>query len=108
MLQLSARAYALDQWLKAHIGRPYTIILGVSLAAGIAATAGNLTQLLGRSVVPSIPTVAGLLATGVVQAALLINQLAQLHEYRRYVRERRAVRREQQAARKAVRNDERE
>ena len=29
--QISAWAFALDQWLKEHIGRPYTIILGSSL-----------------------------------------------------------------------------
>jgi len=103
MLQFSAWAYALDQWLKAHLGRPYTIILGSSLVAGIGATAGNLGRLFDQPVTPSIDSVVALLGAGLVQVVLLVNQLAQLHEYRQVVRERRAARREQKAARKAAR-----
>jgi hypothetical protein len=103
MWQFSAWAYELDQWLKAHLGRPYTIILASSLGAGIAAAGANLGQLFSKPVTPSIASVATLLGAGLVQVALLINQLAQLHEYRQFARERRAARREARAARKAAR-----
>jgi len=102
--QVSTWAYALDQWLKAHLGRPYTIILASSLGAGIAAAAANLGRLFDKPVTPSITSVAALVGAGVIQVVLLINQLAQLHEYRQFARERRAARREAKAARKASRD----
>jgi hypothetical protein len=104
MWQISARAFALDQWLKAHLGRPYTIILASSLGAGIAAAAANLGRLFEQPVTPSITSVVTLLGAGAIQVVLLINQLAQLHEYRQFARERRAARREVKAARKAARD----
>ena len=104
MWQLGAWAYALDQWLKAHLGRPYTIVLASSLGAGIAAAAANLGRLFEQPVTPSITSVATLAGAGVIQVALLINQLSQLYEYRQSVRERRAARREAKAARKSAQN----
>jgi hypothetical protein len=103
MWKLSARAYEFDQWLKARLGPPYTTILASSLGMGIVAAATNLGQLFSKPVTPSIASVATLLGAGVIQVVLLINQLAQLHEYRQFARERRAARREARAARKAAR-----
>ncbi|HUO12250.1 MAG TPA: hypothetical protein VMU37_05785, partial [Caulobacteraceae bacterium] len=92
--------FALDQWLKEHIGRPYTIILGSSLATGIVVTAQNLTHLLSGPNKPSLANLGVILGTGLVQVALLINQLAQFHEFRQYVRDQRAARKAGRAARK--------
>jgi hypothetical protein len=107
MWRISAWAYALDQWLKARLGPPYTTILASSLGMGIVAAAAKLGQLFSKPVTPSIAAVAALLGAGALQVVLLINQLAQLHEYRQLVRERRAARREARAARRAAREAER-
>jgi len=83
-LRLLEGAYRLDAWLKERVGRPYTAILGVGLTLSIAATTQNLSDAIehGRS-----PVV--LAGTVVFEVALLINQLAQFHEYREHVRARR-------------------
>ena len=93
------RAYEIDQWLKAHVGRLYTTILASSLGMGIVASFGVVAHAFGANV----STKAGLVALGAaaVQAALLVNQLAQLHEYRQQARERRAARRERKAQKRA-------
>ena len=74
---ITSGAYDLDQWLKAHVGRVYTIVLASSLGMGIAASTTVIVRALGHG----FPTKEGLAALGAaaVQAVLLVNQLAQLH-----------------------------
>ena len=101
--EITAGAYALDQWLKAHVGRLYTMVLGSCLVLGIIAALRNLEQTFGSAASLSAGNASALVGAVVVQLALLINQLAQLHEYRQAARERRAARRERRAAAKAER-----
>ena len=98
-------AFQFDAWLKQHIGRPYTIILGISLGIGISANASALEKVFENPAPPSADSLIGLIGAALVQTALLINQLAQLHEYRQYARQRRAERKELKAARKAAKSD---
>ena len=77
-------AYELDAWLKQRLGRPYTAILGVGLTLGIIATVKSLKVAIETGHNPYV-----LAGTVVFEAALLINQLAQFHEYRQHVRARR-------------------
>ena len=86
-------AWRLDRWLKQHLGRPYTLILGASLVLGISAELRNLSQALG-----STSDVARGALTVLIQFALLVNQLAQLHAYRHARRRFRAARRKPTAA----------
>ncbi len=97
---ISTAAYELDKWLKMRVGQLYTQILGAGLVLGIIASAHNLTQAFA-----STTDIAGSLASGAFQVALLINQLAQLHEYRSARRERRAARRARKAAAKSGKPD---
>ncbi len=85
-------AWRLDEWLKARVGRLYTWILASSLVAGIVASGTNISHAL------SSRSLAVEAATVVVQVALLVNQLAQLHGYRQAARERRAARKAAKAA----------
>ena len=97
-------AFQFDAWLKQHIGRPYTIVLGISLGIGISANVRSLEQMIESPAPPSADRLVALVGTALVQMALLINQLAQLHEYRQYVRQRRAERKELKAARQAAKD----
>jgi hypothetical protein len=81
-------AHALDHWLKLRVGRIYTGLLVIGLVGGIIASVNGLSQ--------AVHSERGLAATAgivVFQLALLINQLAQFHEYREAVRIRRESRR---------------
>lgn len=78
----------LDAWLREHLGRPYLAILGVGLVFGIIATFGELGH--------EISSGASILKLGFLiafQVALLINQLAQFHDYREERRQRREAKR---------------
>lgn len=76
---------ALDAWLREHLGRPYLAALGVGLVLGIIATVRDLVDDIGSE------SVLKLLLFVVFQAALLVNQLAQFHDYRRERQERKAA-----------------
>jgi Zn-dependent protease with chaperone function len=81
-------AHWLDAWLKAHLGRLYNLILGLGLGLGISAAIASLEKEVGQG--EGAWKLAGLIA---FQALLLLNQLAQLREFRADVRARRAERR---------------
>lgn len=74
ILKLSS---ALDAWLREHIGRPYLAALWVGLILGIIAAFQDLLKDLGRH-----DNVLKLSLFIAFQAALLVNQLAQFHDYR--------------------------
>jgi hypothetical protein len=80
-------AHWLDAWLKLHLGRLYNVILGLGLGLGISAAVNSLAKELGQGA--SVWKLAGLIG---FQALLLLNQLAQLREFREDVRARRAAR----------------
>ncbi len=80
-------AHWLDAWLKARLGRVYNTVLGLGLGLGIGALITNLQKELGAGV--DMWKVAGLIA---FQLVLLLNQLAQLRDFREERRRRRAVR----------------
>lgn len=85
-------ASALDAWLREHIGRPYLAALWVGLILGIIAAFQDLLKDLGRH--DSVVKLSLFIA---FQAALLVNQLAQFHDYREErlrQREARALRRQ--------------
>ena len=88
-------AYEADAWLKSRLGRPYTAILGAGLSLGIVATIKSLAAAIQTGRDPL-----ALVATVVFEAALLINQLAQFHEYRQQTRARRRERAEARRRRK--------
>jgi hypothetical protein len=83
----------LDTWLKANVGWPYNTLLGIALGTGIGATVEKVQHELAS---PKNLAVLGVVL--VFQVALLINQLAQLHQFRE---ERRARREARRARRKA-------
>ena len=76
---------ALDAWLREHLGRPYLAALGVGLVLGIVATVRELAEDIGSESVLKLSLFVAF------QAALLVNQLAQFHDYRRERKERRAA-----------------
>jgi hypothetical protein len=78
-------AYRLDAWLKDKVGRPYTMILGVGLILGIAQTVRSIEAAWRSNHSPLL-----LAGTLFFELALLLNQFAQLHEYREHSRRRRA------------------
>ena len=81
-------AHWLDAWLKEHLGRVYNVVLGMGLGLGISAAVNSLTKELGAGV--GAWKLAGLIA---FQAVLLLNQLAQLRDFREERRLRREARR---------------
>jgi len=89
-------AHWLDDWLKAHLGRLYNMVLGVGLGLGISAAITSLHKEIGQGL--GAWKLAGLIA---FQALLLLNQLAQLRDFRNDVRARRA---ERKAARRTGAN----
>ena len=82
-------AHWLDAWLKAHLGRLYNGVLGLGLGLGLSAAITSLQKELGEGA--GVWKVAGLI---VFQLLLLLNQLAQLREFRDDIRRRRQARRE--------------
>jgi hypothetical protein len=84
---VATAAWTIDQWLKEHLGRPYTVILTIGLVAAISANVQGIESKIehGGSLIAVTLNV-------VVDAILLVNQLAQLHEYRQARREQRAAR----------------
>ena len=81
-------AHRIDAWLRDHVGRPYTVILAIGLVYGIVASV--------RTLIHDAETrldVFKLVVAVLFQIALLINQLAQFHEYREERAARRARRR---------------
>jgi hypothetical protein len=80
-------AHWLDAWLREHMGRAYTATLGVGLVIGIIATLDGLGAAVHSGV--SVFKIAGVV---LFQTGLLINQLAQFHDYRQERRQRRAAR----------------
>jgi hypothetical protein len=81
-------AHWLDAWLKRHLGRVYNLVLGLGLGLGITAAVNTLTKELGQGA--NVWKLAALIG---FQALLLLNQLAQLRDYRQDIRARRAARR---------------
>ncbi len=86
-------SHALDAWLREHLGRPYLAILGIGLVLGIIATIGELGE-----EISSGSNVVKLLFLAAFQVALLVNQLAQFHDYREERRQRREAKRSAAAA----------
>jgi hypothetical protein len=86
----------LDDWLKARLGRPYNTALGIALGLGIAASVKSIDLAFHAKLV-SWDTLAILAATVLFQLVLLINQLAQLHDFREETRQRRAERQAKRA-----------
>jgi lysozyme family protein len=80
-------AHWLDAWLKKHLGRLYNLVLGAGLGIGISAAITLLQKELAEGV--GAWKIGGLIG---FQALLLLNQLAQLREFRDHVRARRAAR----------------
>ena len=80
-------AHWLDAWLKQHLGRIYNAILGLGLGLGISAAVNTFAKEIGQGA--NVWKLAGLIG---FQAVLLLNQLAQLREFRETVRARRAAR----------------
>ncbi|HZK98430.1 MAG TPA: hypothetical protein VFC47_00895 [Caulobacteraceae bacterium] len=70
-------AHWLDTWLRDHLGRAYTATLGAGLVIGIIATVHGLASSFATTT-----NVLKIIAVAAFQLALLINQLAQFHEYR--------------------------
>ncbi|HLK26514.1 MAG TPA: hypothetical protein VKT30_17800 [Caulobacteraceae bacterium] len=85
-------AWRLDQWLKAKVGRTYSVLLTVVLITGIVANVRTVLRDMA-----STGNVAAFAVTTLVYLVLIVNQLAQLHEYRQEAR----ARREERKARKA-------
>jgi hypothetical protein len=84
---LANGAWRLDQWMKAHVGRTYTVILTVGLVASVSA---NVRQV--EAAVSHAGNLAVIALTVVLDLILIVNQVAQLHEYRQARRERKAER----------------
>jgi hypothetical protein len=95
MLTMTTRyAHWLDLWLHKHIGRPYEGILSIGLGLSIVASVTSLSHIVAAG---GSGLEGGVIKTGgivVFQAALLINQLAQLDEHRARRRRRRIRARE--------------
>jgi hypothetical protein len=87
-------AHWLDLWLRRHAGRPYTTILAIGLVLSIGASATSLGQTIGVGGAGMKGDVTKTVAVVILQAALLINQLAQLDEGRARRRRRRMLTRE--------------
>ena len=80
-------AWKLDRLLNRRIGAPYRIVLSIGLAVSITASWKSLV-----TTFHSATNVLVIVATVVFQAALLVNQLAQVHQRRRARDRRRALR----------------
>jgi Na+-driven multidrug efflux pump len=88
---ITGLAWRIDQFLRAHIGWPYRWILSVGLTIGLSQSATTIGQAFNTRTFASLQTGAIAVASALFQAALLINQLAQVSEMRRERLERRAA-----------------
>ncbi|MEJ0066012.1 MAG: hypothetical protein WDM85_11835 [Caulobacteraceae bacterium] len=105
LTKLTRYAHWLDLWLRKHLGRPYETILAIGLVLSIVASVTSLTQIVGVGGAAMKGDIAKTASVVVFQAALLINQLAQLDEHR--ARRRRRRLREQEKGRVAAAGAER-
>jgi hypothetical protein len=80
-------AWRIDLFLKERLGWPYRMLLAIGLMVGLSQSASTLTKAIG-----SPTNIAATVVTVVFQAALLINQLAQVNQWRHEQRLRRARR----------------
>jgi len=85
-------AQAIDLWLKAHVGRPYTYLLVAGLITGIGATVRQVEDAVGHP-----GDMSKIVLTVAFDSVLVINQLAQLHEYAELRRTRRRAAKDQQS-----------
>src|SRR5277367_2036514 len=92
--KLTRYAHWLDLWLRKHLGRPYETILAIGLVLSIGASVTNLSQIVGAGGAGMKGDIAKTAGIVIFQAALLINQLAQLDEHRARRRRRRMRARE--------------
>ena len=81
-------AWRLDRWMQRQFGTPYRVVLSIGLVASISAT----WEALAKSI-HSTTNIAVTIATVLFQTALLINQLAQMHQRRRARVRRQALKR---------------
>jgi hypothetical protein len=89
LTKLTRYAHWLDLWLRRHLGRPYETILAIGLVLSIGASVTNLSQIVGAGGAGMKGDIAKIVGIVIFQAALLINQLAQLDEHRARRRRRR-------------------
>ena len=89
LTKLTRYAHWLDLWLRRHLGRPYETILAIGLVLSIGASVTNLGQIVGAGGAGMKGDIAKIVAVVIFQAALLINQLAQVDEHRARRRRRR-------------------
>jgi hypothetical protein len=87
-------AQVVDLWLKTHLGRPYTYLLVFGLITGIGATVRGIEDAVGHP-----GDMSKIAFTVALDSVLVINQLAQLHEYAELRRTRRATRKAAKEAR---------
>ena len=80
-------AWRLDRLLNRRIGAAYRVVLSIGLGVSIAASWNSLV-----TTFHSATNVLVIVATVVFQAALLVNQLAQVHQRRRARLRRQALR----------------
>ena len=90
---VTSLAYWMDQQLRERFGRPYRAVLSVGLVIGIVGTVESLSKAF------STTDIVAVVGTVIFQAALLINQLAQMHEYRQERIARRKARKTEPAPR---------
>jgi hypothetical protein len=105
LTKLTRYAHWLDLWLRRHLGRPYETILAIGLILSIGASVNSLSQIVGAGGAGMKGDIAKIAGIVVFQAALLVNQLAQLDEHR--ARRRRRRMREQEKGRVAATGAER-
>lgn len=98
ILKLSS---TLDAWLREHIGRPYLAALWIGLVLGIIGAFDELAKDFSRH-----DNVVKLSLFIAFQAALLVNQLAQFHDYREERMRRREAQQEAKTSRRRGRRDE--
>jgi hypothetical protein len=95
MLSLILRqAHWLDLWLHRRLGRPYNAVLVFALGLSITATVNALAGAIAAGEKDFAATAVRTVAIVAFQAALLVNQLAQLDEHRARRRRERLRRRE--------------
>jgi hypothetical protein len=80
---VTSLAYWLDRRLRDRIGAPYRALLSVGLMIGLSSSVEALTHAF------SATNILRAVATAVFEVALLINQLAQIYEFRQERRARR-------------------
>ena len=84
-------AHLADAWLRGHV-RAYSAILNAGLVIAIVDSARKLAHAVSDRTVHDLGDVLGIASLLVFQGALLLNQLAQWHEYSEHMRARRAGR----------------